>query len=108
MVLEQRTTWGEPKRPATAGRVSGPLDAVALVNPGELQRFIDALLRYADKDSFVSLRTLDRNARGGPPRSIKGIKVGDPHLIDEVEALAIRAARAADPRNSFEALHQCR
>ena len=83
MFIGQRTTWGR--------------GASALVNRGDLRGFFAALFRYASDDSYVSLRVFSQHDRGKPPLSIKGIKVGDPHLIDEVEASAIHAARAAEP-----------
>jgi hypothetical protein len=100
MPIGQQPIWGSgasPKRPAAPGSAKQPLDAVALVNRGDLHRFFSALFCYADEDSYVSLRTFDQYDRGKPPPSIKGIKVGDPRLIDEIEAAAIRAARASNP-----------
>jgi hypothetical protein len=98
MPIGQQTSWGsgaESKRPPGADSVSRPPNAAALVDRGDLQRFFEALFRYAAVDSYVSLRTFHQHDRGKPPLSIKGVKVGDPRLIDEIEASTVRAANVA-------------
>jgi hypothetical protein len=99
MPIGQRTSWGsgaQPKRPPGPDSASQPLDAAALVDRCELQRFFEVLFRDASDDSFVSLRIFDQHDRSKLPW-IEGIKVGDTRLIDEIEAAAIRAARALAP-----------
>jgi hypothetical protein len=92
-----QTIWGggAVERPAAGGSGCQPLGAAALVDPADLQRFFGALFRYADAVSYVSLRTFHQHDRGKPPLSIKGVKVGDPRLIDEIKASAVRAANVA-------------
>jgi hypothetical protein len=94
---EHQPAWSsgeQPKGQPGLDSVSHSPDASALVNRDELQRFFTPLFRDADENSIVSLRTFPHD-RGKPPLSIEGIKVRDPHLIDKIEAAAIRAARAS-------------
>jgi hypothetical protein len=99
MPVEQQPAWGsgaQPKRPPGPDSVSEPPDAGELVNRDDLQRFVEALFRYADQGSYLSLRVFPHD-RSKPPLLIKGVKVGDRRLIDKLEEAALRAARAPAP-----------
>lgn len=65
----------------------------------ELARFINALFRYAEEGTFVSLRAFHENRRDVPPLKIEAVKVnGDASkLIDRAEAIALLAAGNEEP-----------
>jgi hypothetical protein len=55
-----------------------------------IARFVDALFRYADPETFVSLRAFDQFRRDVPPVLIEGVQVGE-----DVAGVVYRAVRAA-------------
>jgi hypothetical protein len=55
-----------------------------------IARFVDALFRYADPETFVSLRAFDQFRRDIPPVLIEGVQVGE-----DVAGVVCRAVRAA-------------
>jgi hypothetical protein len=77
--------------------MSTTTQAAALVSRSQLDQFIGAVFRHADDGTFVSLRTFDQHDRSRPPLAIKGIRVGDPRLLDEAEKSARHAATASAP-----------
>ena len=66
---------------------------------GDLGRFVDALFRYAEEGSFVSLRAFSEHKRGVPPVKIEAVAVnGDlTKLVDRAEIVAALAADASEP-----------
>ena len=67
------------------------------VDAAAIGQFVSALFRYADPDSFVSLRTFAEG--GGGAHSIEAHAIGDSlhGLANAATRHAQRAARAADP-----------
>jgi hypothetical protein len=65
----------------------------------QLAQFVDALFRYAEEGSFVSLRAFDEHNRGVPPVKIEAVAVnGDlSKLVDRAEAVALLASSSDAP-----------
>jgi Primase C terminal 2 (PriCT-2) len=65
----------------------------------QITRFVDALFRYADQGTFISLRAFDQFRRDRPPEVILPVKFnGDPEvLISYATRCADECARAAHP-----------
>ena len=57
---------------------------------GAITRFVDALFRYADPDTFVSLRAFDQFRRDVAPVLIEGVQIGE-----DVAGVVHRAIKAA-------------
>lgn len=66
---------------------------------GEIRRFVEALFRYADPATYVSLRAFDQVDRGTPPVLIDGVLLGDDigDLVARATAAADKAANAPRP-----------
>lgn len=66
--------------------------------PDLIETFVGALFRYAEPDTFVSLRAFDQTARNVPPVLIEAVKIGDGRvLIDRASRAARIAANAPRP-----------
>lgn len=65
----------------------------------EIRSFLDAVFRYADPGTFVSLRAFDQVDRGRPPVLIEGVKVnGDfSPMVARAAAAATKAANSPRP-----------
>src|SRR6516162_664141 len=75
---------------------------IRAVDRGELTRFIDALFRYADPASFVSLRTF-RDDIGGSwrPDLWRMVPAGDRNAITDAAVELATAAANADEKVVF-------
>lgn len=65
----------------------------------DIERFLDLTFRYADPDSFVSLRAFDQLRDGEPPILIRTISMrrGLGHIADAAVMAAESTANRADP-----------
>lgn len=74
--------------------------AILQAHPGLIEQFVSTLFRYADEDTFISLRAFDQHDRGQPPVYIDGVPVGA-DLAGVVQG-AVRVAQIAanSPRPS--------
>ena len=70
-----------------------------MVDGRAIADFIDALFRYADAGTFISLRAFDQQDRGRPPLFIEGCRInGDMRrLVAQAESAAARTANAEAP-----------
>jgi Primase C terminal 2 (PriCT-2) len=59
--------------------------------------FVNCLLRYADKESFISLRAFHDAKDGVPPLFVEPIKVGAPDFVDRICARIRDAATHDEP-----------
>src|SRR3954449_4999289 len=63
----------------------------------QAQTFLDALFRYADEGTFVSLRAFDDRRENEKAAFVEGVEVTSPRLLDRVCARIAQAANARDP-----------
>jgi hypothetical protein len=74
--------------------VTGPLTPDA----SQLATFHEALFRYADSESYVSLRVFpDRGAKGGAAVHVEGVRAGAENLLTAAARVATKAARWIEP-----------
>lgn len=68
-------------------------------DPAAIEQFVASLFRYADPETFISLRTFDQHERGGAAVAIEGVRVGsDPRaLAGRITKAATKAANIAPP-----------
>jgi hypothetical protein len=72
--------------------------APLLPDRGEIERFTAAIFRYADNESFLSIRAFDDTKESSaPPLFVKGVRIDSPHLIDRLYELALQAAQSETP-----------
>jgi hypothetical protein len=77
-------------------------------NRDDLARFIPALFRYADIDTFVSLRAFDQLERDKPPLSIRAARLYDNTFTNLIEHAVTEAQRCANtPQPSIFAPPVC-
>lgn len=82
----------------------------------EIGRFVGALFRYAEQDTFISLRAFDQNRRDVPPKFIRGVRVNGSFdkIIQEATVAAEDTAQYDDPAvfcppiATFNNAHQAR
>ena len=67
---------------------------------GEIDRFVNALFRYAEPDTFVSLRAFDQFDRNAKPVFITGHKLTAAGLQPLIGAAARAAQKTADHPNA--------
>ena len=63
---------------------------------GEIERFVNTLFRYADADTFVSLRAFDQFDDSKPPVFIKPYRINENGLRPIIKAATHWAQHAAD------------
>jgi hypothetical protein len=66
---------------------------------GQIAAFIGALFRYAEEDTYISLRAFDQFRRDVPPKFVVGLRVNGStdNLIREATIQAENAAQSSDP-----------
>lgn len=78
------------------------LNALAQAFPAgvpDLDRFVDVLFRYADPETYISLRAFDQNNRAQPPILIEAVRVGEGKstIVAKAARASTRAANQARP-----------
>jgi hypothetical protein len=68
-------------------------------NSDEIEKFVDALFRYADDDSYISLRAFDQRDRGKPPILIQAVRVGEGYsaIVAQAARAIVRTANSDSP-----------
>lgn len=68
-------------------------------NVEDIKTFVSSLFRYADEDSFISLRAFDQTERGRPPILIEGVRVGEgsEQIVAKAARASVRAANGSRP-----------
>ena len=66
---------------------------------GEISRFVNVLFRYAEADTFLSLRAFDQLDRSVPPKFIRGVRINGSFdtIIREASVAAEDAAQSDEP-----------
>jgi putative DNA primase/helicase len=70
-----------------------------LPNPGDIRAFLDALFRYAEPGTYVSLRAFDQRDRSREPLHIEGVPISGSldGIVDRAAAVASKAANGSAP-----------
>ena len=66
---------------------------------GEISRFVNVLFRYAEADTFLSLRAFDQLDRSMPPKFIRGVRINGSFdtIIRDASVAAEDAAQSDEP-----------
>jgi hypothetical protein len=63
----------------------------------EIERFTKAIFRYADPNSFLSIRAFDNTKEGEEPLFIEGVRIDSPLLTERLYERALQAAQSKIP-----------